>query len=561
MNTIQYIGARYVPKFFEGTNGSEWEPNISYEPLTIVTWLGSSWTSKKVVPPNIGSPNLNLEYWVNTGNLNQQIEEFMRELSDLQTETDTLSTELNNIDTSVNYMKKNNDTRPATSVLPLYRGDFVTYGFFNSCVVKANNFIYAFNPCSRNDSKLRSNTGNVKKYNFSTGELISDTEIPIGHAQSCCYNITDGFIYLVPMIDYSGVSDVRDQHLYKINPTDSPSIAASIDTGFNIRNITYDPVSNAMYAMDDYMNIYSVSNSYEFTLVLSLMNAFKLPEIIQDFAIYNNVVYLTSTLNRCAKFIWDGISTSANPDEIFEFACTDSLDFWKIGEIEGIEFDADGHLFCSTFSAISPSDIIDGIGYILYNNIICELPIGTRAPYPLRGNRVTPGNRTFQINQTYTNLYLDSNVKLRDYYQIMALAHEYHSVYLTADYTTGKNGQADLHIHKHMTIALNNKKIKLHRLEIAADTTLVDSGSLEFTKDSSTNGMIYFTRGNLSLANNLNIELACSGETSRDNNFINPGNKGSEIWDGASITSDLTLYVGSHERVQYSLYRGNKVIT
>ena len=34
----EYIGARYVPKFFENENGTpEWAPNVQYEPLTIVT--------------------------------------------------------------------------------------------------------------------------------------------------------------------------------------------------------------------------------------------------------------------------------------------------------------------------------------------------------------------------------------------------------------------------------------------------------------------------------------------------------------------------------------------
>lgn len=74
---IQYIGARYVPKFFEGSNGAEWESGLVYEPLTIVTYLGSSWTSKKEVPANIGRPNLNPEYWVCTGNYDEQTQQVL----------------------------------------------------------------------------------------------------------------------------------------------------------------------------------------------------------------------------------------------------------------------------------------------------------------------------------------------------------------------------------------------------------------------------------------------------------------------------------------------------
>ena len=84
MATLQYIGARYVPKFYEGSNGSEWDSGVAYEPLTIVTYLGSSWTSKKQVPSNIGAPNLNSNYWVNTGNFNVEAQQIIQLISELQ---------------------------------------------------------------------------------------------------------------------------------------------------------------------------------------------------------------------------------------------------------------------------------------------------------------------------------------------------------------------------------------------------------------------------------------------------------------------------------------------
>lgn len=72
----QYIGARYVPAFFENSLGTaEWEAGVSYEPLTIVTYSGNSYTSKKPVPSNIGNPAANSAYWANTGNFNAQLAE------------------------------------------------------------------------------------------------------------------------------------------------------------------------------------------------------------------------------------------------------------------------------------------------------------------------------------------------------------------------------------------------------------------------------------------------------------------------------------------------------
>lgn len=74
MAVTQYIGARYVPKFYENSDGTEeWRPGVEYEPLTIVTWNGNSYTSKKPIPSTVGSPSDNPSYWVATGIFNQQI--------------------------------------------------------------------------------------------------------------------------------------------------------------------------------------------------------------------------------------------------------------------------------------------------------------------------------------------------------------------------------------------------------------------------------------------------------------------------------------------------------
>lgn len=67
----QYIGARYVPQFFNNPNGSwDWSQGFQYEPLTIVKYGENTYTSKMLVPATVGSPNLNPEYWALTGNYN-----------------------------------------------------------------------------------------------------------------------------------------------------------------------------------------------------------------------------------------------------------------------------------------------------------------------------------------------------------------------------------------------------------------------------------------------------------------------------------------------------------
>lgn len=86
MAVRQYIGARYVPAFYENSNNtSAWESGVAYEALTIVTYNGNSYTSKKPVPSTIGNPSANPTYWAQTGNFNAQLQEVVERFNNLPT--------------------------------------------------------------------------------------------------------------------------------------------------------------------------------------------------------------------------------------------------------------------------------------------------------------------------------------------------------------------------------------------------------------------------------------------------------------------------------------------
>lgn len=95
VGVIQYVGARYVPIFYENPNGgSDWLEGVPYEPLTIVTYLNVSYTSKKYVPSTVGNPAANGEFWVATGNYNQQVEEYRQEVVELAAVVDGYSEDI-----------------------------------------------------------------------------------------------------------------------------------------------------------------------------------------------------------------------------------------------------------------------------------------------------------------------------------------------------------------------------------------------------------------------------------------------------------------------------------
>lgn len=103
MAVTQYIGARYVPNFYEGEDGTPtWVSGVQYEPLTIVTYNGNSYTSKKPVPASVGNPSANPSYWASTGIYNEQVEnlrlEFEEFRTDVSEQVDTLESNVQTLE-------------------------------------------------------------------------------------------------------------------------------------------------------------------------------------------------------------------------------------------------------------------------------------------------------------------------------------------------------------------------------------------------------------------------------------------------------------------------------
>lgn len=83
MAVTEYIGARYVPKFFVNPNdgSADWVNTVQFEPLTIVTYAGNSYTSKCFVPTGIAITDDT--YWALTGNFNGQVATYVAQVQAL----------------------------------------------------------------------------------------------------------------------------------------------------------------------------------------------------------------------------------------------------------------------------------------------------------------------------------------------------------------------------------------------------------------------------------------------------------------------------------------------
>ena len=103
----QYIGARYVPKFWDNGSGStEWTPNIPYESMVVVTYMNNSYTSKVPVPATQVTPNIDTEHWALTGAYNAQVEQYRQETKNLGVEVSTIKTDVNTLNYDVDNLKK-----------------------------------------------------------------------------------------------------------------------------------------------------------------------------------------------------------------------------------------------------------------------------------------------------------------------------------------------------------------------------------------------------------------------------------------------------------------------
>lgn len=91
MAQLQYIGARYVPKFYENSldpSSMEWESGVGYDPLTVVTYNSDTYTSKITVPSTVGAPDANPTYWAKTADYNAALHALQEEVDDLTDKVD-----------------------------------------------------------------------------------------------------------------------------------------------------------------------------------------------------------------------------------------------------------------------------------------------------------------------------------------------------------------------------------------------------------------------------------------------------------------------------------------
>ena len=236
----QYVGARYVPKF---ASPVEWAADTSYEALTIVTFNNASYTSKVPVPPTVGNPANNPQYWALTGNYNAQVEQYRQETEGYKTEVEGYRQDAENYKTQVDeYKQETENIKSAISTIvsdavnadisdklntALQNGNVELIGgpyYISKQITLPKN-----TTLNGNGTVLTAKTSITGKYVIIIGNESSATEVPL--YKTALYNLTidcNHLTYGVNILE----RDVYIDNVKIIDPKQNEGIGIAIREGY-----------------------------------------------------------------------------------------------------------------------------------------------------------------------------------------------------------------------------------------------------------------------------------------------------------------------------------------
>ena len=226
-----YVGARYVPKF---ANPLEWASGTAYEALTIVTFNNASYTSKVPVPPTVGNPANNPQYWALTGNYNAQVEQYRQEVSENNDKITELTESVNTNSNNIAQLTESTNNIQNSLVNLAKQGTFINVNkskdltALADCSTDLNNLInenpnatYYFPNGTYKVSKTINIYGNVVLDSHAIIKAISPMNelLLIGGESTEITELTTGY-FIGGIIDANGLADIaihtRHNMCYKL---------------------------------------------------------------------------------------------------------------------------------------------------------------------------------------------------------------------------------------------------------------------------------------------------------------------------------------------------------
>lgn len=257
---------------------------------------------------------------------------------------------------------------------PIYIGDYLcTSDFLPSCCIKIDDTFYSFD-AHMSEWLLENHTENGRIRVFDIENNVEDTQgtivAPLGHANSVAFDPISNVVYVVPVNYYASGTAVGAKTLYKFNPDSMAYLGEETDLPSVPVAVTYDPVQEKLYYLDENWNLY-LHDRVEQTW--TLLTKLQLPyanialdrTYNQDLAIYDDHWYKSASVG---DIIYGDITPEKSyPYGTFTYSGVDSYNKFKLGELEGMEFDSNGHLYAVCFIDLTS---------VVRNAFIVEIPVG-----------------------------------------------------------------------------------------------------------------------------------------------------------------------------------------
>lgn len=263
------------------------------------------------------------------------------------------------------------------TVLPTYVGSFEGDEQHASCVRVGGN-IYTLSPNNYDGM------GTLRVWNLASNSLSRSTSILMGHANSACYDTVRSCVWIVPMNTYSAgvATDLLKLYQYNVNMTSR----TEVDVPQKPYGVSFDPITNDLYMLcatngQDWIRVYRMRADEESFTLYRTVTDLQFPStgvfgniLWQDFAVYGGTL-LACKLDGTV-YVIPLAPESPTVAGTFRIGFTDSGNLWRYGEVEGLEFDADGRLYsmrtCNCAFTNTGEHVTRQVGFVTELNTLTQ---------------------------------------------------------------------------------------------------------------------------------------------------------------------------------------------
>ena len=305
------------------------------------------------------------------------------------------------------------------ALIPTYIGDFMSYseGLQSMCIV--DGLVYTINqPGEAIMMEEQSDDCILRVFDIANNVELTDMSktVTTGHSNSLCYDYENHKFYVAH--EWTYVNGTKADAVWIDEFDEDFEFIQKITTPTLPQAVTYDPVQNVLYYLGWHGTLYKRTESgWDAYCTFDLSEVY--PTIRstghgmnQDFAVYDGRFYWTHQNNQ---FI-SGLLTQpvSIVDSSFVFQRMDAECRFNLGELQGMEFTPDGHLFAACGLETTAA---------VYDNFILELPVGVTIPYMsnMGGNLTSLRQHTVTLSDESVSEFALAASHIRSLSQLYAM--------------------------------------------------------------------------------------------------------------------------------------------